>query len=202
MGLTGQNAKEGLEPALPDRPSGALTVGATTPRLVRAAGIEPATSRLRTGRAPAAPHPVDPEAGVEPAPAVYETAAPPQELLRSGRRPKDRTPRGRVWNPARAQPVAYASGGVESNHLMRVMTPRLSRRVASSGVIDRDRTGITGATARRSSLELRPPYERVDSNHRPPAYQTGALPLRHARGRALCRSRTCNPRLRRPVLVR
>ena len=58
------------------------------------------------GALTAALHPVDPESGVEPDPAVYETTARPHELHRSSRRPKDRTPLDRVWNPAWTQPVA------------------------------------------------------------------------------------------------
>ena len=57
---------------------------------------------------------------------------------------------------------------------LRVMNPPPRRSASSSGVTNRTLTGISGFTPRRPDLGPWPQYERVDSNHQPPAYQTGA----------------------------
>ena len=57
---------------------------------------------------------------------------------------------------------------------LRVMSPPPRRSASSSGVTSRTFTGTSGFTPRRSDLELWPQCERMDSNHQPPAYQTGA----------------------------
>ena len=57
---------------------------------------------------------------------------------------------------------------------MRVMNPPPRPSAFSSGVTNRTRTGTSGFTPRRSALELWPRCEWMESNHLPPAYQTGA----------------------------
>lgn len=57
---------------------------------------------------------------------------------------------------------------------LRVMNPPPSRSASSSGVTNRTLTDTSGFTPRRPDLGPWSQYERVDSNHQPPAYQTGA----------------------------
>ncbi len=64
---------------------------------------------------------------------------------------------------------------------LRVMSPRLGHRAASSGVAGRNPTGISGITTRRPGFEPRRQCEQMDSNHHPSAYQADAPPLRHTR---------------------
>lgn len=84
---------------------------------------------------------------------------------------------------------------------LRVMSPAPRHLASSSGVIDRNPTGTSWVTTRRSVIELRPQCERLDSNQQPHAYQTCALTIApHSRG-ALCGIRTHSLWLRRPVLI-
>lgn len=90
------------------------------------------------------------------------------------------------------------------------MNPLPRRSASSSGVTNRTLTDTSGFTPRRPDLGPWPQYERVDSNHQPPAYQTGAPTiaprslgrcLRLEDTRALSRIRTCALRLRKPALI-
>ena len=85
--------------------------------------------------------------------------------------------------------------------VVQVMNLPPHRSASSSGVIDRNPTGTSWATTRRSVIELRPQCEWLESNQLPRVYQTRALTVApHSRG-ALCGTRTHILWLRGPALI-
>src|SRR6187431_2897919 len=125
---------------------------------------------------------MDAAGGVEPPTAGYEPAASPIGFAANGREPRNRTEPGdfkdravRLHSPRCGDP-----GGTRPhldqgcNLVLRLLQPRDHKNAWGA----RNRTSADAFRARGATTTPIPNEwsERVDSNDRPPAYQTGAPP--------------------------